>query len=117
MFFHNNLSTNISDLVIDDNKSDFNCIKMFEIWDKSYNEVKAIHERAAQSFQWSQREKIEDQKLDLASPFYSLAIASLNTSVSWILLLSKLISDTYHEYVDAMFGHKKAWHLATPLVM
>ena len=113
-FFTNGSTAKISELVVDDSTSYFNAIPNYAVWKKPYSGLKVILEKQVMTFNKAMTTHIKNN-VKMNSPLYHLATSAVNTSVTWILTLSKFICDTYNEYVNATFGEKKAWHIATRL--
>ena len=53
--------------------------------------------------------------LDMKSPMYTVAYASLTASVSWLEEFIRYIDETYNDHVESKFSSKKARNITTRL--
>lgn len=100
--------------VVKNDQSHFATIKSFADWDLIHDGYRALLKEALSNFADAHDDAI-DRRLDPTSDYYNVAKLSLAESVLFVDGLINYIDEVYREYVQARFGPKKAWHIATRL--
>ena len=104
----------VSFKVVRDDTSFFDTIPTYADWNITDNGFRDTLLRELKEFKEDHIRMLRDT-LDMKSPMYTVAYASLGASVSWLEEFIRYMDETYNEYVESKFSSKKAWNITTRL--